>query len=66
MNRKLLGLVVLTSLAFCPSLLLADTRIERKLRLEPGGEFRLDGVGSVTVTGAPSAVVVSGSCSAGR
>lgn len=51
MNRKLVGLVVLALLAFWPSLLRADTRIERKLRLEPGGEFRLDGVGSVTVTG---------------
>jgi len=40
---------------------LAETRIEKNLRLEPGGRFALDaGAGSVTVTGtaSPGAKVV--------
>jgi DUF4097 and DUF4098 domain-containing protein YvlB len=51
MNRKLAGLSVLAFLTVAPALLRGDTRIERTLRLEPGGEFRFDGTGSVTITG---------------
>jgi hypothetical protein len=43
-------------LALVPALAAAETRIERTLRLDPGGEFRLDAsAGSVTVTGSPEA-----------
>lgn len=59
MNRK----TAVSSLALflLPAFAWAETRIERDLRLEPGGEFRLDAAaGSVRVTGSaePGARVV--------
>ncbi|MFN2385026.1 MAG: DUF4097 domain-containing protein [Thermoanaerobaculia bacterium] len=61
MKRKVHFRPVVLVLAFVPTLAAADTRIERTLRLDPGGEFRLEaGAGSVTVTGSsePGAHVV--------
>ncbi|MBC8647902.1 MAG: DUF4097 family beta strand repeat protein [Thermoanaerobaculia bacterium] len=52
MKRKVLPGSVLLLLALFPALAAAETRIERTLRLDPGGEFRLEAsAGSVTVTG---------------
>jgi len=54
MIRK--SIAALFALALSAASARADSRIERDLRLEPGGEFRLDaGAGSVTVTGASEA-----------
>lgn len=50
------SIAALFALALCATSARADSRIERDLRLEPGGEFRLDaGAGSVAVTGSAEA-----------
>ena len=56
MNRAPARLGLVLAVLSLPAAALAETRIEKTLKLAPGGEFRLDtDMGRVTVTGSPDA-----------
>src|SRR5262249_38655452 len=56
--KRGLSRALFLSLALPGSLALAETRMEKTLKLDPGGEFSIDtDLGKVTVTGAPASGV---------